>query len=65
MNNPGDKNELFDASSMGSFLAAYAGRLHQALLAVDAAHGIDLEAEVAVITDDVPLGTSVAQAAQH
>ncbi len=38
---------------------------HDPLLAVDAAHGIDLEAEVAVITDDVPLGTSVAQAAQH
>lgn len=37
MNNPGDKNELFDTSSMGSFLAAYAGRLHEALLAVDAA----------------------------
>jgi fumarylacetoacetate (FAA) hydrolase len=28
-------------------------------------HGIDLEAEVAVITDDVPLGTTPAQAASH
>ena len=28
-------------------------------------HGIDLEAEVAVITDDVPIGTSAAHAAQH
>ena len=28
-------------------------------------HGIDLEAEVAVITDDVPMGTSVADAAAH
>ena len=35
------------------------------LWAVDVAHGIDLEAEVAVITDDVPLGTSVAQAEAH
>ncbi|MGH8530091.1 MAG: fumarylacetoacetate hydrolase family protein [Nevskiales bacterium] len=31
----------------------------------DAAWGIDLEAEVAVITDDVPLGVSPAQARQH
>lgn len=37
MNKPGDKNELFDTSSMASFLAGYAGRLHAALLAVDAA----------------------------
>lgn len=28
-------------------------------------HGIDLEAEVAVITDDVPLGTTAAEAASH
>jgi fumarylacetoacetate (FAA) hydrolase len=28
-------------------------------------HGIDLEAEVAVITDDVPIGTSAADAAKH
>jgi fumarylacetoacetate (FAA) hydrolase len=28
-------------------------------------HGIDLEAEVAVITDDVPLGTSASAAARH
>ncbi len=35
------------------------------ILAVDEAHGIDLEAEVAVITDDVPIGTSVDAAAQH
>ncbi|HEU4781044.1 MAG TPA: fumarylacetoacetate hydrolase family protein [Steroidobacteraceae bacterium] len=31
----------------------------------DAAWGIDLEAEVAVITDDVPMGTTVANAALH
>ena len=31
----------------------------------DAAWGIDLEAEVAVITDDVPMGTGVAEAAAH
>jgi fumarylacetoacetate (FAA) hydrolase len=28
-------------------------------------HGIDIEAEVAVITDDVPIGVSVAKAASH
>jgi fumarylacetoacetate (FAA) hydrolase len=33
--------------------------------AVSEAHGIDLEAEVAVILDDVPLGISVANAAPH
>jgi fumarylacetoacetate (FAA) hydrolase len=31
----------------------------------DTAWGIDLEAEVAVITDDVPMGTSTADAARH
>ena len=31
----------------------------------DAAWGIDLEAEIAVITDDVPMGTSRADAAAH
>ncbi len=31
----------------------------------DESWGIDLEAEVAVITDDVPMGTSPAQAASH
>jgi fumarylacetoacetate (FAA) hydrolase len=31
----------------------------------DEAWGIDLEAEVAVITDDVPMGTSLEQAANH
>ena len=31
----------------------------------DTAWGIDLEAEVAVITDDVPMGTSAADAAAH
>lgn len=35
------------------------------ILAVSEAHGIDLEAEVAVITDDVPLGTPSAAAGQH
>ena len=33
--------------------------------AISEAHGIDLEGEVAVITDDVPVGTSAAQAAAH
>jgi fumarylacetoacetate (FAA) hydrolase len=33
--------------------------------AVDEAHGIDFEAEVAVITDDVPLAVSAAEAAGH
>jgi fumarylacetoacetate (FAA) hydrolase len=31
----------------------------------DTSWGIDLEAEIAVITDDVPMGTSVATAASH
>jgi fumarylacetoacetate (FAA) hydrolase len=33
--------------------------------AIDEAHGIDFEAEVAVITDDVPMGISAAQAKGH
>jgi fumarylacetoacetate (FAA) hydrolase len=32
---------------------------------LDEAHGIDFEAEVAVITDDVPLAAAPAEAAQH
>jgi fumarylacetoacetate (FAA) hydrolase len=35
------------------------------ILAADEAWGIDLEAEVAVITDDVPMGTSAAVAGKH
>jgi fumarylacetoacetate (FAA) hydrolase len=35
------------------------------ILAADEAWGIDLEAEVAVITDDVPMGIPAAQAADH
>jgi len=35
------------------------------IVAVDEAHGIDLEAEVAVITDDVPMATTAADAASH
>ncbi len=35
------------------------------ILAADEAHGIDMEAEIAVITDDVPMSVSVAQAAKH
>ena len=31
----------------------------------DEAHGIDLEAEIAVVTDDVPMGVSVADAPGH
>lgn len=36
---------------------------HEPIVAVDEAHQIDLEAEIAVITKDVPLGTTAAQAA--
>jgi fumarylacetoacetate (FAA) hydrolase len=36
-----------------------------AIRVADEAWGIDLEAEVAVITDDVPMGVSVAAAAEH
>lgn len=36
---------------------------HAAIEAVDAAHLIDLEAEIAVITTDVPMGASVEEAA--
>ena len=35
------------------------------IVAVDEAHGIDFEAEVAVITDDVPMATDAAAAASH
>lgn len=35
------------------------------LLLVDAAHGMDFEAEVAVVLDDVPLGTTPEKAASH
>ncbi len=36
-----------------------------AVLAADEAYGIDMEAEVTVITDDVPMGVSVADALSH
>ena len=35
------------------------------ILARDESYGIDFEAEIAVITDDVPMGVSVDQAAKH
>ncbi len=35
------------------------------ILALDEAHGIDMEAEITVITDDVPMGVSVKDAADH
>ena len=35
------------------------------IVAADEAHGIDLEAEIAVITTDVPMGTSALQALDH
>lgn len=35
------------------------------IVAVSETHGIDLEAEVAVVTDDVPLGTSAQRAGPH
>lgn len=38
---------------------------HSAIRMADEAWGIDLEAELAVITDDVPMGVSAAEAADH
>ncbi|WP_339488094.1 fumarylacetoacetate hydrolase family protein [Pseudomonas sp. EL_65y_Pfl2_R95] len=38
---------------------------HSAIRMADEAWGIDLEAELAVITDDVPMGVSAAEAAEH
>lgn len=38
---------------------------HGPILMADEAWGIDLEAELAVITDDVPMGASAAEAAGH
>lgn len=38
---------------------------HSPIQMADEAWGIDLEAEIAVITDDVPMGTSAAEAAGH
>lgn len=35
------------------------------ILAVDEAHGIDFESEIAIITDDVPMGTNKEDARQH
>jgi fumarylacetoacetate (FAA) hydrolase len=35
------------------------------IVAVDEAHGIDMEAEITVITDDVPMGVSVKDAENH
>ncbi len=35
------------------------------ILALDESHGIDMEAELTVITDDVPMGVSVQDAADH
>jgi len=35
------------------------------ILVADAAFGVDFEAEIAVITDDVPMGVAAGQAAQH
>jgi fumarylacetoacetate (FAA) hydrolase len=37
----------------------------QDIVAVDEAHGIDLEAEIAVVTTDVPMGVSAAEAVDH
>lgn len=38
---------------------------HAPILAMDEAHGIDFEAEVAVLTDDVPFATSAVEALDH
>ncbi|CEG58212.1 fumarylacetoacetate hydrolase family protein [Legionella fallonii] len=35
------------------------------ILAIDEAHGIDFESEVAIITDDVPMGINKNEAGQH
>jgi fumarylacetoacetate (FAA) hydrolase len=36
-----------------------------AIIASDEAHGIDMEAEITVVTDDVPMGVSTEDAANH
>ncbi len=36
-----------------------------AILAIDEAHGIDFESEIAIITDDVPMGINKKDAGQH
>jgi len=38
---------------------------HSPILMADEAWGIDLEAEIAVVTDDVPMGVSAAEASGH
>lgn len=38
---------------------------HDPIMIADEAYGIDMEAEVAVITDDVPMGVSAENAASH
>jgi fumarylacetoacetate (FAA) hydrolase len=38
---------------------------HQPMTLADEAYGLDYEPEIAVVVDDVPLGTSVADAASH
>jgi fumarylacetoacetate (FAA) hydrolase len=38
---------------------------HDDILATDEAYGIDLEGEIAVVTDDVPMGISAADAGRH
>jgi fumarylacetoacetate (FAA) hydrolase len=38
---------------------------HAPILAMDEAHGIDFEAEVAVLTDDVPFATGAVEALDH
>src|SRR5207253_1363337 len=35
---------------------------HEPIVAVDEAHGVDLEAEIAVVTTDVPMGASAQEA---
>ncbi len=39
--------------------------LYDPIAASDEAYGIDFEAEVAVITDDVPMGVNATAAASH
>ncbi|MEO7200628.1 MAG: fumarylacetoacetate hydrolase family protein [Dokdonella sp.] len=50
---------MYQATSAG-FLAA-----HDPILVENEEWGIDLEAEVVVVTDDVPMGASVARASEH
>lgn len=42
MSNPGDKNELFEMTSVSTFLAGYAGRLREALVGEGSSFEIEI-----------------------